>query len=470
MGTPTPSQLGLITAIYFIGVFCGGVPASIVTDRFGRKWGVTVGQILTVAGASFQAASRGRAQYMGARFVLGFGIAFNMCAAATLLSELAIPQFRGTLVSLFNPFWYVGSIIAAWTCFGTSHMPKTDAWGWRTPSLLQALCPTFVLCLIYWVPESPRWLVSRGRNAEAVAIIAKYHGTGNDDDPTTCAEISEIELALQQAREGIRWSALVTKKANRNRISVVIVMVLMCLWCGQNIITYYFSPILNSIGITGSTKQTGINGGINIVNLVSSILGAFLADRVGRRKLWMTSFAGMIVVGVPFTVLSAVYVQTRKTGAGYGVVVCLFLYDVAYNIACNPLLYSYATEIMPFFMRARGLAVKTLVGQIALIINMYVNPIALAAIGYHYYIFFIGLNCFWLILIFFFFPETKGYSLEQLAVLFDDGVDTGRGGPDGQGATDRSIVAAVDDKSQSIVEVQSSESQTSSEMDEKHLN
>lgn len=70
----------------------------------GRKWGVIIGQILTTIGAAFQAGSQGRGQYMGARFILGFGIAFNMCAAATLLSELAHPQFRGILVSLVSLF------------------------------------------------------------------------------------------------------------------------------------------------------------------------------------------------------------------------------------------------------------------------------------------------------------------------------------------------------------------------------
>lgn len=170
----------------------------------------------------------------------------------------------------------------------------------------------------------------------------------------------------------------------------------------------------------------------------------------------MSSFAGMIVIGVPFTVLSAVYAQTRRSSAGYGVVVCLFFYDIAYNIACNPLLYSYPTEIMPFFMRARGLAVKTLVGQVALIINMYVNPIALAAIGYHYYIFFIGLNCFWLTLIFFFFPETKGYSLEELAVLFDEDAVTSRGVLDGEKLNGTCPSTTVgDSKAYNTVEVQS---------------
>lgn len=127
----------------------------------------------------------------------------------------------------------------------------------------------------------------------------------------------------------------------------------------------------------------------------------------------------MIIIFVPYIALNAVYAKTGQAGEGYGVIVCLFLFDFMYNFACNPLLYSYPTEIMPFFMRSKGLAMKNFVGQIALIINMYVNPVALAAIGYYYYIFFLGMNCVWLFLIWMFFPETNGYSLEELSMLFD---------------------------------------------------
>lgn len=127
----------------------------------------------------------------------------------------------------------------------------------------------------------------------------------------------------------------------------------------------------------------------------------------------------MITIFVPFIALSAVYAQRGQTGAGYGVVVCLFLFDIMYNVACNPLLYSYTTEVMPFYMRSRGLAVKNLVGQVALITNMYVNPIALAEIGYHYYIFYLGLNCVWLTIIWLFFVETKGYTLEEIQLFFE---------------------------------------------------
>ncbi|GKT40262.1 lactose permease [Colletotrichum spaethianum] len=393
----------------------------LLTTDSGRKWGMAVGQFLTIVGAAFQAGSQNRGQYMGSRAILGTGIAFVTCAGPALLSELAMPSIRGTLVSFFNPFWYLGSIIVAWTCFGTSHMDATNSWNWRIPSLLQAAIPCIVLPTIYWLPESPRWLASVGRGEEAKNIIAKYHGNGNMDDPLVTAQMAEIEHAMEVAREGVTWRALLTRKTNHHRLFIVITMTLMTLWCGQNIITFYFSSILTSVGVTDTTQQTGINGGLNIVNFISSLAGAAIVDRIGRRKLWMTSYAGMILIFVPFIALSAVYSQKKRQDEGYGVIVCLFLFDIMYNVACNPLLYSYATEIMPFYMRSKGLAVKNFVGQIALIINMWVNPIALAAIEYHYYIFFLGLNCVWLYLIWCFFPETSGYSLEELSIIFEDG-------------------------------------------------
>lgn len=272
------------------------------------------------------------------------------------------------------------------------------------------------------MPESPRWLCSKGRKEEALNVLARYHANGNATDFLVIKEMSEIELAIEQGHEGVTWKAMATNAQTRKRVFVVLTMTLMALWCMQNVLTFYFVSVLDSIGIVNSTQQTGINGGLNIANLIASIIGASLVDKVGRRKLWMGSFIGMIVIAVPFISLSAIFTQNGDKGAAYGVVVCLFLYDIAYNVACNPLLYSYPTEIMPFYMRSKGLALKNIVGQFALIINMYVNPIALKAIGYHYYIFYLALNCFWLSMIYLFFPETKGYSLEELAVLFDDDV------------------------------------------------
>jgi MFS family permease len=108
---------------------------------------------------------------------------------------------------------------------------------------------------------------------------------------------------------------------------------------------------------------------MQIWNLLCSITSALLADRVGRRPLWLGSFIGMIAANVALTVSSAMYAEHNAKAAGYAAVVLLFFYNAAFNVACNPLVYCYPTELLPFAIRARGLSVMIAVSQAALTVN-----------------------------------------------------------------------------------------------------
>ncbi|KAF9634806.1 putative hexose transporter protein [Lasiodiplodia theobromae] len=164
---------------------------------------------------------------------------------------------------------------------------------------------------------------------------------------------------------------------------------------------------------------------MQVWNLVCSAVGALLAERLGRRPLWLLSFGGMMAANVPLTVASARYAAGGSEGAARAVVVFLFLYNAAFNLACNPLLYAYTTEILPYGVRTKGLALQIAVSQAALTVNNYVNPIALEAIGYWYFVFYLGMLVAGMAFIWLFFPETKGKSLEELVGLFGD--EKGRG-------------------------------------------
>jgi len=130
------------------------------------------------------------------RLLLGMGISFAIVAASSLIggnvtgaykpaehghsllvTELSHPKERARLGSIFNASWYVGAITVAGVTFGTFSRP--DTWSWRIPSLLQLLPSALQLTFIWWVPESPRWLISKGRREEAMAILVKYHAEGS---------------------------------------------------------------------------------------------------------------------------------------------------------------------------------------------------------------------------------------------------------------------------------------------------
>lgn len=321
----------------------------------------------------------------------------------------------------FNSLWYVGSILASWLAFGTGHL--STEWSWRIPSIVQTILPLIVLVGVSFMPESPRWLCSRGRHDEARALFVKYHANGNENDELVAIEMDEIASALGQEEQSKmhNWSSLVKTKANRRRVFICVMVAIAVLWNGQGVITYYFTEMLDSVGITSTNAQTGINGGMSIWNLLWAIAGVALADKIGRRPLWMLSFTGMVFANVPLTISSAMYKKHGSQSAASASVAFMFIYNAAFNIGCNPLPYSYVPEVLPYSIRAKGLALFFFVSQAALLVNQYVNPIAMASIGYWYYVFYLGLLFVFLAVIYFTFPETRGQSLEELGALFDNG-------------------------------------------------
>lgn len=177
--------------------------------------------------------------------------------------------------------------------------------------------------------------------------------------------------------------------------------------------------MLKQVGITTVAQQTGINGGLQIFNMLCSIFGVWAAERFGRRPMWLASFMCMVLANVIMTTLSGLYASQGEEGLGYGVVVTLFLYNAAFNIACNPLIYCYMVEILPFYMRAKATAVAVSWSSALIVFNSYVNSIALDAIGWKYYLVYLGLLFVFLAIIYFFYPETKGMVLEGVAVQFE---------------------------------------------------
>ncbi|KAJ5680147.1 hypothetical protein N7536_011286 [Penicillium majusculum] len=420
MDHPAGAWLGWINAIYWLGCGVGYPTASWIANRYGRKPGVYTGYIFLILGSVLQAAAPNDTAFLLARLFLGVASALFGNAVPLLINEIAYPTHRGILNSLFMSGWYVGGTVAAWVVFATR--TYSSGWSWRLPSLLQALVPLVALPGFFFAPESPRWLVSVDREEEAREILTKYHAAGDASSPLVNYEFQEILHTIRAEREASNngsYAEMVKTPGNRRRLMISISLGMFAQWVGNGVISYYLALILTSIGVTNVRDQTLISACLQMWDLVFAATGAFLIDRLGRRPLFMASAVIMFVSYVLVTALSGSFAMTGDTTTGAAVIPFLFIFFAGYCVALTPFLTSYPCEIWPFRLRSRGLTVTWVSTIVGMFFNTFVNPIALGAIAWKYYIVFIVVLIIFGVTAYFFYPETKGYSLEQIAVIFD---------------------------------------------------
>ena len=418
-GDPQGARLGLVNAAQSIGSVAALPFVGTFADKFGRKPILLTGIILICIASALQAASVNYAMFVVSRVVVGFGGMFLVQPSPMLIAELAYPTHRGKYTSAFWTLYYLGAILASWTTFGTQAHDSTMSW--RLPSALQAGFPLVQLVFYFWVPESPRWLVAQDRTSEAGTILTRYHDPLTENSPLVSRELAEIVQTIQDSRaaKSTSWSALVSTPGNRKRTLIAVCTGAFAQWNGIGIVSYYLTLVLNTIGITDSFDQTLINGLLQIFNFGAALGAAFLVDRLGRRTLFLWSGIGMFVSYVVWTACSAVNSETGSKTAGIVVVVCLFTYYFHYDIAWTPLLLGYPTEIFPYALRSKGIAVELFAIYGSLIIAAFANPIGIDNIGWKYYIVFCVLLVIFFAITYFLFPETRGYSLEEIAQIFD---------------------------------------------------
>jgi sugar porter (SP) family MFS transporter len=422
---PQGSLKGIIAAAYSLGAILSLPFIPMVNDKFGRRWSIFGGSCIMLVGALVQGFAQHVAMYIVARMILGFGIPTCIVSGSSLIGELAYPKERPVMTSLFNVAYFVGQIVAAAICFGTNNI-KSD-WAWRIPSLLQ-ICPSLLqITFVFFLPESPRWLITKDRGQEAHDILLKYHSEGNRGAEFVQAEFAQMQATIHLELEASKrsWGDLFKTAGMRRRLLITVMLGLFTQWSGNTLISYYLGDLLKMIGFTDSTYIQKVNVSIACWSLFCGVTVSLLVTKIRRRIMYLTCTISLLCCYVAWTV-SMQKAQTAKeagtpnNAANIAVLFFIYAYSPCYNMGYNALTYTYMVEVWPYAERSRGISVFQLFGRLASFFTTYVNPIGLSNVGWRYLISYCAWLAYEVVFVYFFFPETFGRTLEELAFMFED--------------------------------------------------
>ncbi|KAJ5690493.1 hypothetical protein N7462_004885 [Penicillium macrosclerotiorum] len=420
-GSPKGARLGAMTFGPSGGTLISVLVSSQLCEKFGRRYPICGGSIIIIIGSIVQTAAKNYGMFVASRFLVGFGLGIVATAAPPLLSEVAYPTHRGILVSFYLCTWSLGSLIASWVTYGTFKMTDSS-WSWRIPSVLQCFFSLIQVVFSLFAPESPRWLIYQGRRKEALDILTKFHGYGDPNSRLVRFEMAEITatLEMEKVQKLSRWTEWTATSGNRHRLFLALYIPAMLQWSGNGLTSYYLTKVLNTINITDSRTQLIINGCLSIWSFLTATVFATLVDRAGRRRLFLCGMGGMGISYILWTICSALNEERdfKDKGFAAAVLLMIFIFSACYHM-CSPIAPTYIMEVVQYSLRAKASMMYQLTGNLAGLYNSFANAVAMDAISWRYYIVWCCVIGVHFTLIYFFFPETKGKGLEEVAEIFD---------------------------------------------------
>ncbi|KAK4570095.1 hypothetical protein LTR86_003065 [Recurvomyces mirabilis] len=412
-----------VTAIYEIGCLFGAIFSLIFADRVGRRRSIILGAAIMVVGVLIQiTAFTGHsptAQFLIGRVVTGVGNGINTSTIPTYQAECSKSHNRGLLICIEGGVIAFGTLIAYWIDYGASYGPSGLTW--RFPIAFQIVFGLIIAIAMIWLPESPRWLLSKDRTEEATVVLAALAGESKDHD--------DVKLQMGIIVDSIRasghssgstpYSALFTggKTQHFRRMMLGVSSQFFQQIGGCNAVIYYF-PLLFQQSVGTSHNLALLLGGVNmIVYAVTATISWFLIERVGRRKLFIIGSVGQSLS----MVLAFACLIPGTPSAAIGAGVAFFLYIGFFGATWLPLPWLYAAEINPVKTRARANAVSTVSNWLWNFTVVMFTPPFVASSAWGAYLFFAVVNILFVPVIYFFYPETARRSLEEIDLIFAKG-------------------------------------------------
>ncbi len=375
-----------------IGALFGGFP----TNKWGRKKTLIWIGVLYSLSAIGSAMANDPYVFAFFRFIGGIGVGISTVAAPTYISEIAPTKNRGKLVGLYQFNIVLGIVLAFLSNYLLSGINEND-WRWMLGvEALPALLYTF---FVIQVPRSPRWLLSKGRKEEAREVLKRIAPTA---DTEAMIKAVEDDLANAKPNESI------FNKKYRIPLMLAFAIAFFNQFSGINAFLYYAPRIFQEAGL-GESASLLSSIGIGITNLLFTILGVSLIDKVGRKQLMFVGSIGYIVS------LSLVACAFYFNWTGIMVPIFLFLFIASHAIGQGAVIWVFISEIFPNNVRGYGQSFGSSVHWVLAAIIPSSIPILLSKIGaasvFAFFAFMMVLQLVWVLTK---MPETKGVSLEDM--------------------------------------------------------
>ncbi|KAK3935843.1 general substrate transporter [Diplogelasinospora grovesii] len=418
----TGEKVSIIFSLYTVGSMIGAPFAAVLSDRFGRKKGMFCGGIVIILGMIIVATSSTIAQFVVGRFVLGVGISIMTVAAPAYSIEIAPPHWRGRCTGFYNCGWFGGAIPAAIVTFGCNYIDNN--YSWRIPLILQAFTCVIVMLSVFFLPESPRFLMANGREEEAIEFLVKYHGNGDRSSRLVLLEIEEMREGIKLDGIDKRWwdyRPLILTHNGRWRITQVLMISIFGQFSGNGL-GYFNTVIFANLGVSSVPQQLGYNILNQVLSAVGALTAVSLTDKMPRRKVLVW---GTLTCAIALAINSGLSAALEQQGANIQIsyaqtaLAFYFLFNIVFSFTYTPLQGVIPTEALETTMRAKGLALSGFIVSAMGFINQFAGPIALQNIGYKYIYVFVGWDIVESILWYIFGVESQGRTLEQLEWVYD---------------------------------------------------
>ncbi len=394
-------EIEWIVSAMMLGAAIGALGVGWMSQRLGRKRSLILGATLFLAGSLMCAAAASPSILIAARLVLGLAIGIAAFAAPLYLAEVAPEHVRGAMISLYQLMITIGIFVAFLSDTAFSY---SGSWRW----MLGVIVVPGILFLVgvLFLPESPRWLLMRGFDKDALDVLRRLRG----DEAAAEREANSIFEQLRQPQVG--WQMFRENSNFRRSVCLGVLLQLMQQFTGMNVVMYYAPRIFENMGYA-TTAQLWFTAAVGLTNVLATFIAIAFVDKLGRKPIL---YAGFVVMALGLgAVGTMMYIGIGTHGQQMFSVTMLLLFIVGFAMSAGPLVWTLCSEIQPLKGRDFGIGCSTVTNWVANMIVGFTFLSLLNGIGSPAtFWLYAALNLLFVILTFVFVPETKGKTLEQI--------------------------------------------------------